>query len=383
VDRNAGDARAVPVLSARLDSVACRTASAARLSRSAKPPGHADCVHRGKGVLGVWPLKLARDAVLAEQPAPAACQKFHDLVFRRHGTVLVGTSPANVAAGAAADQGESMPSGRPPDTVGPLGGQRRGPRVAAIPPDPSCVAHRPRSRRAGRGWPRVCVHRAHAVASAPAGCARGVLAEPGRACASTVPAPSPTLPPAALAASWPSLAVHVRPRCPRHRQHAHRLRSQRPGRAWPRVCVHRARAVARAPTGCARDVLAEPGRAYASIVPAPASARPPAALAASWWSVAVRVRPPCPHRLPARPPDSLAVSWPSLAVRMRPPCPHCSPACPPAALATSWPSVAVRVRPPCPRPRRCANWPCWRAWRRSPLCAVRAGQVLDALAGSE
>jgi hypothetical protein len=105
VDRNAGDARAVPVLSARLDSVACRTASAARLSRSAKPPGHADCVHRGKGVLGVWPLKLARDAVLAEQPAPAACQKFHDLVFRRHGTVLVGTSPANVAAGAAADQG--------------------------------------------------------------------------------------------------------------------------------------------------------------------------------------------------------------------------------------------------------------------------------------
>ena len=70
-----------------------------------KALGHADRVHRAEDVLGIGPVKLKRNAVRAIQAASMPRQKLHDLIFRRHGTALVGTTPGSVAPGAAADQG--------------------------------------------------------------------------------------------------------------------------------------------------------------------------------------------------------------------------------------------------------------------------------------
>src|SRR5580658_4745095 len=89
---------AAGVPSPRLDPVAHCTAPAAYLGRSAEALGHADRVHRAPDVLGVGPVKLKRDAVLTEQPAPTPHQELHDLVLRRHGRVLVGTALASLAA---------------------------------------------------------------------------------------------------------------------------------------------------------------------------------------------------------------------------------------------------------------------------------------------
>jgi len=101
----------------------------------------------------------------------------------------------------------------------------------AVPPLPfeNCMPPLAMLTRQPACWPCVCAHHARTIASAPTGCAHGALAEPGRACAPTMPALSPVRPPAALAAPSPSLAVQS---------------------------AHDARTVASAPTGCAGGALA-------------------------------------------------------------------------------------------------------------------------------